>query len=738
MSNYFVNAAPMIQQYGTEDLSTTRLPREAEVVAQHIPKFYLYTQKGPEDPNLVTGAEAKLMYGDITFDERGPYHNHATAFANLAIANANSIMIERVKPTDANPNSKIELYLDVLPLFELNIYERNEDGSFAIGVDGNKIISETLEATDVNPIGYSCMWVLKSVPDTAHFGQLTISTLGLQEVTHTYEDEEGHTQTETVISKQYPILEMQASSFGAWSKNSGIRIWAPTVDDEFNIPRTMMDREKAYPYRLSVIRRVDVNSTPKAVPTMMGDQNTLFTWKPDVIDPSTDANLYLNDIFLDKYRNLSDPLFPKVYGDFGKIKVYQDNIDLLVTKFLDAERGLAADADYTSPSWTDFDTTDSADWTANWATQRHLFNFVSGVSSQNVPYHSFSLISNSNTVTLSASSNLYASGGSDGTMHTTIVDGDPVDLFAALVEAKMDEYLDPMSPLQENAVNVESIIYDSGFPLQTKMKLANIIALRKDTFVVLGVHEVNDDDSVMDASEENAAAVGLRQYLQSFPESEYFGTPVMRGMIVGRSGKLLNSRYKKRLPLTAEVLIKACRYMGAGDGSWKSTYSFDGAPNDIVDSMYDINITWVPASVRNVNWANGLIWVQAYDRRQFFFPAFKTVYPDDTSVLNSFFTAMAICQINKVTAAAWRQFSGIEGLTNAQLMQRTNDFISQRTAPSRFDNRYIIEPAAFMTDADIARGYSWTVPVKIYANNMKTVMTSYVQAYRMDAYAPVQ
>jgi hypothetical protein len=45
-------------------------------------------------------------------------------------------------------------------------------------------------------------------------------------------------------------------------------------------------------------------------------------------------------------------------------------------------------------------------------------------------------------------------------------------------------------------------------------------------------------------------------------------------------------------------------------------------------------------------------------------------------------------------------------------------------------SRFVIEPAAFFTDTDVLNGFSWTVPVKIYANNMKTVMTSYVEAYR--------
>jgi hypothetical protein len=216
-----------------------------------------------------------------------------------------------------------------------------------------------------------------------------------------------------------------------------------------------------------------------------------------------------------------------------------------------------------------------------------------------------------------------------------------------------------------------------------------------------------------------------------YPESDYFGTPVLRGMIVGRSGKLRNSQFTKTLPLTAEIAIKSAKYMGASNGRWKNGSHFDGAPGSVVSYMYDINITWVPASVRNRNWDVGLNWVQAYDRRSYFFPALKTVYDDDTSVLNSYITAMAIAQLNKVAHAAWREFTGTSHLTNAQFAQRLNDFVSNNVR-GRFDERFVIVPDATFTDLDLLRGFSWTLPIKIYAANMKTVMTTYVQAYRIE------
>lgn len=215
-----------------------------------------------------------------------------------------------------------------------------------------------------------------------------------------------------------------------------------------------------------------------------------------------------------------------------------------------------------------------------------------------------------------------------------------------------------------------------------------------------------------------------------YPESDYFGTPVMRGMIVGRCGKLRNSQYSGYLPLSLEIAIKSAKYMGAGNGAWTNGNHFDGAPGSVLDYMTDISITWVPASVRNRNWDVGLNWVQSYDRRSYFFPALKTVYDDDTSVLNSYFTALAIGQLNKVAHAAWREFSGVSHLTNAQLVERINAFVIARTQ-KRFDERFVIVPDAFHTDDDLVRGFSFTLPIKIYAASMKTVMTSYVQAYRI-------
>lgn len=689
MSTYIINAAPMVIQYGTQDLSTRQLPREPEAIPQHLPKFYLYAQKGPTTPQLVVGAERDRMYGTDTFDLRSKYANHATVFANLVNAEGNACMLERIIPEDAGPNANIVLWLDVLPT-KVDLYERNpSDGSIKLNALGNPIITGQAD-------GYKVKWVTSyydSKDDfNDKFGKLTV-------VPGDQVDADTGTQSE-----RYPILEVKAANIGDYGNLCGFRMWAPTLKTTVAIPTKMMAKERAYPFYVSMLRKPDASSTAKVVETIFAEQATMFTFKQDVIDPSTDKQLYIGNVFIDSYRNTKDLRYPPVYGDFSDLIIYQGSVDFLLEKFHTAEIPFI-------DTWSDFNSSPD---------DKYLFNFFSGLSTNGVEYHSFQFVDDATSVRISEYSNLMAKGGSDGTMND--------ELFAYLVGNRLTEYLDPNSELQEPAINVESIFYDSGFPLETKYKIASFVALRKDTFAVLSTHDVND--RIKTASEEHSIAIALRTRMQMYPESEYFGTPVMRGMIIGRSARLRNSQYTKHLPLSAEIAIKSARYMGAGQGRWKNGFHFDGAPGHVVDYMYDINITWVPAAVRNRNWDVGLNWVQAYDRRSFFFPALKTVYSDDTSVLNSYFTAMAICELNKVAQAAWREFSGVSHLTNAQLAERVNAFIVRRTT-GRFDDRFKIVPDTYFTDMDVLRGYSWTMKVNIYAPNLKTVASAIIVARRI-------
>ena len=691
MTATIVNAAPMTIMLGTQDKSTRALVAEPEVLPTHLPMVYIYAKEGPTDPQLVVGASRSKMYGEDSFDLRKPWATHATVLSNIINAKGNSQMIQRVKPADAAPPASVRLYLDVLPT-KVQRYERNTDGSFTTDAAGDKI---PLASGPVD--GYVVKWVAAEVPTVGGESQFGLGNI----VAGDQVDEVTQVQ-----SQRYPIKDLQVPHFGGAGNLKGLRLWAPTAESSQPVDQRIVSQEKVYPFRMACVAKADDISTPSIVETQSAEQYVNVCLKPGVINRNTDSELYVGDVFIQAYQNLNSENLPPQWGPFGRLHVYGDNVQTLLDLFYAAEL----------PFINQF-----SDFTGE-ADEAYRFNLISGQSSYGVAYDSFQVVTGAaNSVRLSENSTIYARGGSDGTMNE--------ELFAQLVKEAVVEFANPNSILQDSARYPVSIVYDSGFPLATKYALCSFIAARKDTAVVLATHDVLGKS--LSASEESSLAIALRTRLQMYPESEFFGTSTMRGMIVGRSGKLIGSQYKKHLPLSLEIASKASEYMGAGNGKWKAGFSFDRAPASEVSMFTDVNVTFTPATVRNKDWDNGLVWVESFGRRSLYFPALKTVYDNDTSILNSFFTMMACVELQKVGERARRQFSGSSSLSNGQLVERVNQFVVDNTI-GRFDDRFVVEPDAYFTAADLARGYSWTLRIKLYAPNMKTVMTLSIEAYRLD------
>lgn len=680
------SGAPGVMDYGVDDQSTRPYSRAPEETPQHCAKSFIFAQKGPTTEELLVGDDRILMYGEDTFVERSAYFNHQTKYSNSMNAKGNAGMYVRLIPTDAGPKPTVRLFLDVLPTL-VDTYERNSDGSIKTDVSGDPIVNGTVQ-------GFRIKFVKDYIGSSASspaFGRATI-VAGDQ------------TTGAGGTSQRYPLFDLEHSFFGGDGNLAGFRLWAQTEANVSILPTKLMAREKVYPYSLSVIRKNTATGNVKSVSSVFGEQTLTFSMKPDVIDPNSSSRLYFGERVVQDYQNLTDQNYAKKYGEFGQVHVYQNNIETLLTMFHAAEVPFI-DSNY------DF-TSDPAD--------KHLFNFITGTTSQDVPYHSYVFTDTGNSVRMSQSTNVFLSGGSDGTMTH--------EMHAALVAEYMDRYKDKDDELNDIAYHVESHIYDSGFPLSTKYALINFLAERKDTIVILSPSEYGQP--TLSPSEEYSVSASLRARLDLHPESSYFGTPVFRALIQGSAGRVRGSSYTNRFPLTHEIAVKSATFMGAGNGRWKPKEKFDGQPGSIIETQFDITNPWTPQSVRNRNWDIGLNWVQRNGRESFFFPALKTVYSDDTSILTSYVTACAIAYLNKVTQKIHRIFSGRSDLTPAQFTDAVNAAYSAEVKDI-FDGRFVIIPKAFFSSMDQVRNYSWTLPVEIYAPGMQTVMTAYTVARRI-------
>ena len=682
-----VSGAPRIYQTGIKDKSRRTVQAERESIPTFLAKVYGFAKTGPTDPQLVVGNSRTLLYGTESFDERSKYATHATVLSNTLNAKGNIQMFQRLIPADAGPKSTIRVSLDML-MTDLPLYLRNEDGSIKKDEDGLPMQDGVLTAR-----GYKPRWIVKQIPA----GDMGLAT-----------EAPGAMSDGVSQSVLYPFFDLEVPYFGADGNNSGLRMWAQTAVGMQPLDERLLAEGKVYPFRMACLKRADELSTGKIVRTTSDETSVQVCFKPGAIDRNTDKELYVGDVFISSYEDIDNPNLPPIRGPFGELFAYNQTIDKVLGLVYDAEAMFVNQ--YSDISGMDTDG------------EKYLINLFGGVSSKNVPYTAFQLdASGADTVRMSENSVFYARGGSDGTMNE--------EVLAELVSAEVVEYGNPNSELMNKVVHCESVIIDSGFPLQTKYDLINFISIRKDTAVILSTHDTLGE--TLTPSEESSIAVALRTRLQLFPESEIHGTHVVRGMVVGHSGEFLDSKYPKRLPLTLELAKKAADYMGAADGRWKAGLSFDSAPLSEVVSFKNVNATFKPDSVRNVDWKNCLVWVQSFKRRSVFFPALKTCYDDDTSVLNSFFTMMAAVELEKVGYRSWLNFTGTDRRTNPVLKKDVEKFIND-DVKDRFDGRFVIIPEVYFTQADIDRGYSWSTRIKLYAANMKTVNTFELEAYRLD------
>lgn len=721
-----INASPQVVSRGTNDLSTRPVFPEPPVTPQHLPKFYVFAKKGPTTPQLVSSAEKLKLFDTETFDTFSAYFNHATLFSNLVSAEANTQMIQRVIPPDALPPAAVRIWADVVFDDTIPNYHRNPDGSITMVDATPPAAGDTIAFIDPTTPTISGNRIKFYIEH-----DVSNSGLDIGAATQASGKMVSSLTTGGVTSTMYPIMDVMASSQGEFGNNVGFRLF-PAIGDDAN-PSIL--EGGILPYIIAAIKREDNNSTARVVPSRFGENAVDFSFKHTALNPITEAPYDFDNTFPDQWENVDDIRFPLQFSDYGETNVYYDNITALLGMIVANEEAYVSSAPIAIPgtagttstlAWYDYtvDTDIATD-------ELHLTNFLTLMSTKRVPYFT-AIIDDGPLVTPLAAGftnasfgknvNHWLGSGSDGTMTEAV--------YEAEVVHQLEKYLDPNSNVMDTAINVESTIYDSGFTLDTKKELCNFIALRKDTFVSLGTWSDNLTQT-LSVADEQSLAIALRTRLELFPESEYFGTPVMRGIVVGQSGYLRNSQYKKRVSLLAEVAINSARYMGAGNEKWKTGFNFDSAPGNILTRVYDVEPDFIPAGIKPIIWETGLNWAQPYDRRSFFFPALQTIYSNDTSVLNSYFTAMAIAYINKIAHRAWRRFTGTSGLTNSQFADRVVRYVEQELA-NRFDNRYITIPEVIFTQADTDRGYSWTLVVKIGAPNMKTVMTTWVEAFRIE------
>ena len=700
--SFFKNAAPQDINLGAVDKSIKPTPIKPIIIPTHLPLCFGFTAGGPATKEIVDGGRLLNLYKSESFDRGLPYFSHTTRLAEIVTGAGNAIAMVRIIPDDNDTIANVTVYADMLA-DTVSVWKRNADGSFALDSDGNKI-------KDVDVSGYRVK-IISEVNDDDILTPYGAKT-----------SKPGYmTDSDSNQSTMIPLFELRAKYKGKLYNNYGITINTPSED---NLNENILKGTLAMPYELGLVKRADVNSTGKFINNLFGVPFTQFSFKENGKDSLTHRPVDVLDA-IGSYSNTDNPLRDIVFPDFEKPYVYRDNLKTALDNLFVAEK------DYVNANVTlsDDSTRNTSEWMDYLSTvpvedQAAITNILTAKSSKNVPAFTFyiddtavTLADNQKEVHFSKYSPIYLGNGKDGTLS--------IDNLEAGVSMWMDKYLDKNSDVMDPAIDLENVLYDSGFRLPIKEKLVSFIAVRKNTYLALGTHII-DGNKPMTLTDERAVGVTLKAALGLAPESTFANTSVARGIIVVGSGLDSRDPSNNRYPLSMDIAYKAAKMMGGV--KWNKNLIFDSGGKNLITNYSDVYPKRVPKGIIADLWNIGLIWPENYDTETKFFPAMHSVYDNDTSVLSNFYAGIALTVDNNIASAVWRKYTGTVTMTPSEFTAAVEKEMNAKLN-GVFDGVINASAKAMITDFDEQNGFSYTVASILGGNVMKTVQTHYAEVW---------
>lgn len=680
-----INAAPYTNYLGIDDESKAQGSIPAQQTPTHLPLHPLYAPWGPTDPTVVDASGISAVFGNDIFNTRSPYYTAQSFYAQTVLKQGNQVMVQRLLPADIGPKARILLSLDIVA-DTVQQYQRNSDGTFLLDSSGAKI---PLTGTGATLPGYHARWVLnqwQTTPTTEAFGSVATRTGALT------------ASAGSVQSTLYPILELEATFDGAYGNNLGMRLTAPTTLDLSPASSSEQAAVGAAIFRLQMLQRASALSSPTVLNTQSGDSYAEFALLPGAFNASVDQDLDFLHVIATAWSNHGVPGNQPIYGPFENAHVYASNLTTVLSMIATSEAGVGA-----LPAG-------ASEW---------LVNPFTATSVTGVPYYSVNLDNASaGGLIFTGNSQFFAVGASDGTMTAASYDADAATFFESI----------PNSELMDIAKYPFSIIYDSGYSMTTKQALAAVLPARPEVAVIFTTQSLLQAQNT--AAQDSSAAAGIAAMVGNYPDSTVYGTPACRAQIVGGSGYLLPAyTWTGLIPMSVQLASAYAAYMGAANGTWNNAVPPDENPGNVITMFRSTNATWKSALARANDWTTGLVWTENYDTVSQYFPALASVYTNDTSILKGFINVLVACDLIKVAHAVRRQLSGISRLTDAQFIQRSNQLI-QNAVKGRYDGRVAVVADTYYSTQDQNNGYSWSVNITMYGNNMKTVGSVTITARR--------
>lgn len=677
---------PLHIPLGVNDLSGRRVPYEIVGNPQHLPLFFLRTSRGSAGFQHLSPSNVVRFYGLETFKPNSKYDLMDVTFAKTIIGEGNSVCVVRTNVDDSLKAGFI-LYARVTTL---EVSENGKDYTKAL-----------------------VSWFTLPYSDDPTFEESNDAALATIE-------------TNSAFTKFYKILKMQTLSNSEDYLGMGLSFEAFT-----GITRNAKVNDAGHlTYAVRLHETFDGIIDVKE--TVVGGRYQEAGFADDVVDPVTGTSISLDTILPEKWENFED------YGTYYEPKeledaiVYKDNAKALAEELMNVEKaarqvliGAEYDADH------------------GVITGPFAMNFFDNKDMYGKPYMAIEQVAYANGIPTAPYMKNVVVGPNTPVMFRNKkvedADGEYVEDLSqetheAFIRNYMVDYQDENSFLIDMASNPETFIYDCQYTMETKTHLAKFISVRKNTHLIYTTMVPEDNDRGLEVPVDThlTRQAYLMSVLRLMPDSEYYNTPVIRGAVCMGDAKILNDVNSKRYyPQSLELAQKMARMMGAGDGAMKRDKLFASHPGNLMELMHSPRPAKLNLAAKESAWVRGLIVTQVFDRKQYFTPAYQTVYYDDTSVDNNIFASTAICTLTTYNDIIWRKFTGNVDLTNAELADAIETEFMKMVS-GKFADLFNISAKVIITERDKIKGNTWHMEVTLRGGIMKTQMVSTIVTRRRE------
>lgn len=672
------SSLPRTEVLGFKDVSGQGQPLEIVNLPIFIAWSPLFTSWGPSDTAmLVSGDGFSTIYGAESFYAGSDFLSHQAAMLQKVLQTGALALVRRLKAEGA-ATATLRIWADMVD-DKVAQYVRNADGTYK---RTNGALVE--EGTKID--GYRVRFVVEEIEGGSE------NVKKASPVTGTLQNAEGKQST------MYPLIDVEARFDGAKGSNYGLRLIAPTTLSSTPANAELIEGQGAYMYRLAILERASATSTGSVLMNLDGNPYVEFALKQAVVDPKSNINYSYDKRVLKSFEN-NDPEVFSGYGPLKTFYVYNAHLKTVLEALYATEKDYGLIEGEVTPEQS--------------------INLFGGTNVNGVPYYSIQIEGPaSGGVLFGETATHWLQGGKDGEVTRESYDEKVKDELNVFGEGDV--------PYADRASFPMSTFVDTGFSLETKRLMSNVMGIRPDAWVLASTQDANEPLNTPE--EDSSIGATLRNALSLVPESEFYNTGACRAVVMKHAGTYLDSEYDGILPFTVDFAVKVATYMGGE--RMLAGYAPDNSNGRIVSRFVDHNAKFRPVKPRNTDWQAGISSAEPFDHRgQVFFPGIQTVYHDNTSVLNSFFPMAICCHLNRLGELAWRMFTGDSRMTAAEYATNVDRFLEEQVK-DRYDGRADITPKSYYTAADTQRGYSWHTDIEGLFDGMKTVEVLTVVAGR--------